>query len=163
MSHNPFNNPELAHPRARELMKEAFFWNCVNELAPFGSDEGAQAYETWREWRKDNPEKPLEQFIAWWLLGNTDKYSPCLYQDAQVELDLMNPTEALLSDYYDTFTLDASIIATGFGQLVDEGRIESDSKKYISVALNRQLHPKICTQPERREILQACLRVLESA
>ena len=38
--HDPFNEPELAHPRARELMLETFFRDCTNEDAPFGSGEG---------------------------------------------------------------------------------------------------------------------------
>ncbi len=33
--HDPFNEPERAHPRARELMSESFFWDCVDEEAPF--------------------------------------------------------------------------------------------------------------------------------
>lgn len=42
--HDPFNEPETAHPRARELMWEPIFWDCADEAAPFGSDEGFDAY-----------------------------------------------------------------------------------------------------------------------
>ena len=52
--HDPFNEPETAHPRARELMSEAFLWDCVDEEAPFGSDEGFDAYYEFREWRQHN-------------------------------------------------------------------------------------------------------------
>lgn len=31
---------DQAHPRAIELVPEDFFWSCIDELAPFGSDEG---------------------------------------------------------------------------------------------------------------------------
>jgi len=36
-------------------------------------------------------------------------------------------------------TLDISIIATGFGQLVDEGKIEENSKQIIKLAIDRQV------------------------
>ena len=41
--HDPWNEPSHRHPRANELMQDPMFWDCVNELAPFGSDEGADA------------------------------------------------------------------------------------------------------------------------
>ncbi len=34
---------EHAHQRAIQLVPEEFFWDCVDELAPFGSDEGDMA------------------------------------------------------------------------------------------------------------------------
>ena len=40
---DPFSAPETAHPRALDLMQEKFFWDCVDEEAPFGSDEGHDA------------------------------------------------------------------------------------------------------------------------
>ncbi len=68
--HDPFNEPELAHPRARELMVEPFFWDCVDERAPFGSDEGNDAYYEWRRWREENPSRPLTDCLSWILGGN---------------------------------------------------------------------------------------------
>ncbi|AMJ64223.1 hypothetical protein AXW84_01320 [Hymenobacter sp. PAMC 26628] len=35
------------------------------------------------------------------------------------------------------YTLDTSVIATGFAQLVDEGRIDSDCKPFIQRAIER--------------------------
>ena len=54
--HDPFNEPETAHARVRALMVESFFWDCVDEAAPFGSDEGNEAYYEWRNWLDENPE-----------------------------------------------------------------------------------------------------------
>lgn len=48
--HDPWNNPEDRHPRANELMADEL-WSCVDEDAPFGSDEGALAYDEYRAWR----------------------------------------------------------------------------------------------------------------
>ncbi len=73
--HDPFNEPELAHPRARELMPEEFFWDCTNEWAPFGSDEGSDAYYEFRRWREENPTSNLKECMAWIMDGQLDGYS----------------------------------------------------------------------------------------
>ncbi len=140
--HDPFNEPETAHPRARELMRESLFWDCVDEGAPFGSDEGNEAYYEWRRWRTENPDAPLAECFDWILDGNLDAYNDVLASDSQVERDLANPDDAFLSDQFDIFTLDATIIATGLGQLMDEGKIDPDAKPFIRVAIKRQRNPK---------------------
>jgi hypothetical protein len=58
---------------------------------------------------------------------------------------------------------DATIIATGLGQLLDEGRIDAPAKPFIKVALRRQLHPSVVTSDHRRKILEAALRVVDRA
>lgn len=141
--HDPFNEPETAHPRARDLMREPFFWDCVDETAPFGSDEGNDAYYEWRAWRKENPDSPLTDCLDWILDGNLDGYNESLASRSQIEFDIANPEQAFLSDQYDLFTLDTTIIVTGLGQLMDEGRIDPGAKQYIRVAIQRQQHPSV--------------------
>jgi uncharacterized protein YfeS len=141
--HDPFNEPETAHPRARELMREPLFWDCVDEAAPFGSDEGSDAYYEWRSWRNANPNTPLTHCFDWILDGNLDAYDDMLVSDSQIENDIANPEDALLGNQYDIFTLDTTIIATGLGQLLDEGRIDPDAKQYIHIAITRQRHPSV--------------------
>lgn len=163
-NHDPFNDPErYAHPRARELMVEDFFWDCVDEEAPFGSDEGHDAYYEFRRWRSSFPGQNLERCMTWILGGHADEYNASLADHERVVRDVESPEEALLADQYDMFTLDATIIASALGQLVDEGRIDEAAKPYVRVALRRQLHPRVTTSEHRTRILQAALRVLESA
>lgn len=50
-----------AHKRAIELIPEDFFWDCINELAPFGSDEGDLALSEFREWKKESKTIPLRK------------------------------------------------------------------------------------------------------
>ncbi|MGI9458057.1 MAG: hypothetical protein ACR2NU_15940, partial [Aeoliella sp.] len=119
--HDPFNEPDQAHSRARELMVEPLFWDCVDERAPFGSDEGNDAYYEWRRWRKENPLSTLVDCIAWILVNNLGAYNETLCSDARIERDLENPEDAFLAEHYDMFTLDTTIIATALGQLMDEG------------------------------------------
>ncbi len=140
--HDPFNEPETAHPRARELMREPLFWDCVDEDAPFGSDEGSQAYYEWRDWRAEHPDAPITECFDWILAGNLDAYIALLASDAQIEKDTANPDDALLGDQFDMYTLDTTIIATGLGQLMDEGVIDSTAKPFMQVAVKRQRNPK---------------------
>lgn len=159
--HDPFNEPELAHPRARELMREELFWDCVDEGDPFGSDEGADAYYEWRRWRKANPKAPLTECFDWILCGQLSSYTDSLAAEEQVERDLANPDHAFLGDQYDMFTLDATIIASGLGQLMDEGCIDPQAKPYLHVAIQRQRHPDVGTFDNLT--LDAIARVVEQA
>src|SRR5687768_15690680 len=152
--HDPFNEPETAHPRARELMAEEFFWDCTDEEAPFGSDEGNDAYYEFRAWRARNKKKNLTACLAWVMQGaRLRDYNQDLCSDEAVERDLEDPDGAFLADDYDMFTLDATVIATALGQLLDEGRIDADAKPYVRVAIKRQLHPKVVTSEHRGKIL----------
>jgi uncharacterized protein YfeS len=159
--HDPFNEPETAHPRARELMREPFFWDCVDERAPFGSDEGSDAYYEWREWRQEDPSASLSECFRWILDGDLSSYNQSLCSDAQIEADIENPDGAFLADHYDIFTLDTTIIATALGQLMDEGKIDADAKPYVNVAIRRQLHPGVANYDP--ETLKAIQRVVDEA
>ncbi|MEM7478622.1 MAG: molybdate metabolism regulator [Planctomycetota bacterium] len=161
--HDPFNEPDLAHPRSRELMRKGFFWDCVNELAPFGSDGGSDAYYEWRHWRSENPNSPPSACIAWIMNGQLSGYNDKLCSDEQISADLANPDDAYLADHYDMFTLDATVIASALGQLLDEGKIDPDAKQYARVAVKHQLHPDVCMDTEHREVLLATQRVIDAA
>src|SRR5687768_8736750 len=82
--HDPFNEPETAHARARELLVEEFFWDCVDEEAPFGSDEGHDAYYEFRRWRTEHPSDSLVGCIAWILEDRLGEYSAELHSDEQI-------------------------------------------------------------------------------
>ncbi len=163
-NHDPFNEPETAHPRARQLMTEDFFWDCVDEEAPFGSDEAATAYDEFRHWREQNKTENLTVCLAW-IMQNEDlqDYNEKLCSDEVIEQDIENPDQAFLADDYDIFTLDTTVIATALGQLLDEGYIDADAKPYVQVAIKRQLNPLILTSEHRKNILIAAKRVVEAA
>lgn len=93
-------------------MREPLFWDCVDGAAPFGSDEGSDAYCEWRNWRSENPNAPLIECFNWILDGNLNAYNEVFAVDVQVENDLTNPSDALLGEQFDMFTLDTTIIAT---------------------------------------------------
>jgi uncharacterized protein YfeS len=162
--HDPFTEPETAHPRARELMKEEVLWDCAEEDAPFGSDEGFDAYYEFRAWRAKNKKENLTACFEWIMQSDDLKnYNQKLGSDAAIKRDLANPDEAFLADDYDMFTLDATVIATALGQLIDEGRIDKEAKPYVRVAIKRQMHPKVVTGARRKKILKAIERIVETA
>ena len=130
--HDPWNNPEDRHPRAQELMAPEL-WDCVNEDAPFGSDEGADAYNEYRGWREQHPSAPLVDCISW--IGDE-------------------------SNYGDEFTYDATIIATVLGQLVDEGRIDLDAKPFARRAVQRQA---VTADEDRLRLLRLVESAIDAA
>jgi len=142
-------------------MCEALFWDCVDEAAPFGSDEGSDAYYEWRKWREEHPQSPLSDCFDWILAGRLEAYTDRLADDAQIEADLAKPAAALLADQYDMFTLDTTLIATGLGQLMDEGKIDADAKRFLRVAIRRQRHPALGHYDP--STLDAIARVVEEA
>ncbi len=105
---------ENAHLKARELFKEEFYWSPVEETSPFGSDDGADAFYQFREWRETN--KTASPFIFIEMLLDTWGYSrgPAPH-DAEVA-EYLVARSALGTNNV--------IIAVGFGQFVLEGAID---------------------------------------
>ena len=146
--HDPFENRSLAHPRAKELMLEGFFWDVGDELGPFGSDEGWDAYYEWRDWRSAAPNKSLLKCLKWILGDKLSQYTANLCSDvalSEVKLDDLG--------FGSAYSLDITIISTCFGQLIDEGVIESSVVPYLQVALTRQL--KSCEKVEEQDEFRA--------
>lgn len=129
-----------AHKRAIELIPEEFFWSCIDELAPFGSDEGDTALAEWRDWRKENKGTPSIECLKWTIEGVGEMqfkdYNEKLLSKELIKKQIADED---FDDQQYVFTLDISVIATGFGQLVDEGLIDPQNKPIIKLALDRQI------------------------
>lgn len=165
-------NKDYAHARALELAPEDFFWNCGDELAPFGSDEGDMALREWREWRQENPTSPGLDCLIWTIesVGEMDveDYNDSLLDEHTIQVQIADEE---FDDVQYVYILDTSVIATGFGQLVDEGRIDIDSKPFIKRAIDRLivwsgLTDAILPAQYRKEYhakLQVLARILQEA
>lgn len=72
-------SPENAHPKAKELLTEDFYWSPIEESAPFGSDDGSDAFYGFREWRnKNKTESPIEylkELLSEWGFPPFDWYT----------------------------------------------------------------------------------------
>lgn len=154
-----------AHPRAIELIPEEFFWSCIDELAPFGSDEGDTALAEYRDWRKENLNSPTIECLKWVI----ESVGEMNFQDYnQSLLDLKKVKKQIDDDDFDDhqyiFTLDISVIATGFAQLVDEGIIELANKPIIQIAIDREkIWAELSKQWEHGNEYIGNLKVLERA
>lgn len=128
-----------AHKRAVELIPEVFFWDGVDELAPFGSDEGDMALSEFRNWRKSNPKTSTYECLKWTIesIGelNISDYNENILNKKLIEKQISDDG---FNDQQYIFTVDISAIATGFGQLVDEGKIDEKGKPLIQLAIDRQ-------------------------
>lgn len=128
-----------AHKRAIELIPEEFFWDCTDELATFGSDEGDTALYEFRKWRKNNPDKLCYECLKWTIecVGELKikDYNEKILNKQQIKSQM---EDEKFDDQQFIFTVDISVIATGFGQLVDEGKIDKKNKVLIQIALSRQ-------------------------
>jgi uncharacterized protein YfeS len=131
---------DRAHPTARRLMNEEFYWSPIEETAPFGSDDGADAYAGFADWRQThkthNPKEFLMEQIESWGYPtfdlketNFEKLKPYLKQ----------------SDLGTRFIsgIDAAIAAIAFGQLYLEGTIDKDFKELAITSIKRQLNPEM--------------------
>lgn len=145
---------DSSHPKALELIPEEFFWSCIDELAPFGSDEGDMALVEFRDWRKTNTGIPTIECLKWVIesVGEMkfSDYNETLVDKNKIRKQIENEN---FDDQQYIFTLDISVIATGFAQLVDEGVIEKQNKPIIQIAIDRQkiwgqlsLAPEYATQ-----------------
>jgi len=63
-------SPETAHPKAKKIMTEDFYWSPIEESGPFGSDDGSDAFYGFRQWRQSNrtisPTVYLKELIQGW-------------------------------------------------------------------------------------------------
>ncbi len=154
-----------ANKRAIELIPEDFFWSCIDELAPFGSDEGDTALAEFRDWRKANKNSPTIECLKWTIEGvgemEFDDYNDSLLSRDKIKKQINNED---FDDHQYIFTLDISVIATGFGQLVDEGTIEAQNKPIIKIALDRQIiWSELQKNWEHREQYISYLNILKRA
>lgn len=129
---------ERGHPRALQIIPDEFFWDCTDELGPFGSDEGDTALFEYRNWRKENPDRPLSECLVWTIeaVGEIDvaEYSDAIFEESVVAAQIEDPD---FDDQQFIYTTDISVVATGFGQLADEGTIDPAAKVYVGRALKR--------------------------
>jgi uncharacterized protein YfeS len=156
---------DYAHTRAKELIPEEFFWSCMDELAPFGSDEGDAALAEFRRGRQANSTVPTIQCLSWTITSVGEmEFSDYNRQLVDREKILSQLHDKEFDDRQYIYTLDVSVIATGFGQLVDEGIIEHTNKEIIQIAIDRQiLWAELLPEWKHAQEYIANLRTLERA
>ncbi|KZX15347.1 hypothetical protein MBCUT_15610 [Methanobrevibacter cuticularis] len=160
----------IPHKKAIEIANYEFFWDCVDELAPFGSDEGYIAFAELCDWVKDNPQVPLIDCFRW-ILKCWDLKLEEFNDDIIKNSSIIKIIQDLDFDQ-DLIMLDTTIIATGFGQLILQGKIDADIKNIIHLSILRQMNSNVLDaflgsneewKYERYKYLQKLLEILEIA
>ena len=131
---------EKAHPNAKRLMNEEFYWSPIEETAPFGSDDGADTYAAFAEWRvthkTENPKVFLKEQIDYWGYPTFDLN--------EINLDKLKPylKQSELGSQFMS-GIDAAIVSIAFGQLYLEGTVDKDFKELAKTSIKRQLIPEM--------------------
>lgn len=158
------------HENAVKIADYEFFWDQLDELAPFGSDEAYFSFIELVDWIEENPNKPVIECIRWilnsWNLRLSDYNDSILFEENLIKVT---------NDYdFDTLvlTLDIVLIATGFGQLIIQGKIDENIKNIVHIAILRQMNSYVLDsfledneewKYERYKYLQILLDILEKA
>ncbi|HKC37377.1 MAG TPA: hypothetical protein VKB95_14975 [Chitinophagaceae bacterium] len=131
---------ENAHPNAKSLMNEDFYFSPIDETGPFGSDDGADTYAGFKDWRETHKNSNTKEFLSehldYWDYPKFDIY----------ETGLENLKPYLKSSEMHTIYMtgiDQAIAAIAFGQLYLEGKIDNELKELAIISINRELLPKI--------------------
>jgi uncharacterized protein YfeS len=134
-------SPDKAHPNAKKLLTEDFYWSPIDETGPFGSDDASDCFYSFVEWRIDNksgsPVTYLKELIDEWGYPTFD-------------LNITDPQRIKeLLDSMDSRMLigqDNAIVAIGFGQFVLEGKIDNDIRDLTRKAIKRELTTELVNQ-----------------
>jgi uncharacterized protein YfeS len=131
---------DKAHPTAKRLMNEDFYWNPIEETAPFGNDDGADTYASFADWRQthktENPMEFLMEQIDYWGYPNFD-LNETSFEKLKPYLKQSDLGTRFMSG------IDAAIVSIAFGQLYLEGTIYKDFKEVAKTAIKRQLIPEM--------------------
>ncbi len=161
---------EIPHKRAIEIADYEFFWDNINELAPFGSKEGYIAFVELSEWFKNNPEAPMIDYMIWVLECWDIKLED--FGDNIIDSDKICK---IINDYdfdEELMMLDVTVISSGFGQLVLQGKMDEEIKNIVQLSILRQMNSHVLDaflgfneemKYERYVYLQKLLEILEEA
>jgi uncharacterized protein YfeS len=145
--------PELsredAHPRAREALTDAFFWDFADEGSPIGNETGRDTFVAFEEWRDEHPrESPLallRALLARWEVADA-------YWDT---VDAAEVQAAGEEDEFSLLTRDEVIFGLAFSQLLLEGRVDTEVRRRALLAITRQELPMILSAWEGRALERA--------
>lgn len=131
---------DKAHPTAKRLMSEEFFFSSIDETAPFGNDDGADTYAGFKDWRSshstDDPADFLFDQINEWGYPKFDIYK------ADIKKLIPYLKESEMSSRYMS-GIDAAIVSIAFGQLYLEGAVHKEFRETTRTAIKRQLNPEL--------------------
>jgi len=156
---------DKAHPNAKRLMNEDFYFSTIDETAPFGNDDGADTYAGFKDWRQTHKSDSPKEF----LLEQIDRWDYPKFDIYETDIEKLKPylTADKMNIQYMT-GVDQAIVAVAFGQLYLEGTIDKDFKQLAKTTIDRELLPSILNlwgdtyKLERQTKLKKMLAILNS-
>lgn len=161
---------EIPHERAIEIANYEFFWNVSDDLTPFGSEDAYISFDEFCRWLRENPKSPIIDCFEWilecWEIELKDFNDSILDENNIKKLILDQDFEE------DLMMLDVALIATGFGQLILQGKIDDNVKDIIQLSILRQMNSQVLDASlggneqwkyERYKYLSKLLDILEKA
>src|SRR6266404_2712345 len=125
--------PETAHPRAREMLVQPFYWDFGDPDSPLGSDVGADTLAAYLRFHTVIPHQPIAGFVKDQLAS---------YNVASPQWDLMDEShlrQAIDAGHgYGLVTSDDVMLGLAFAQIVLDGRIDVEVKRQALLALARE-------------------------
>lgn len=124
-------------PRAKEVLKDEFFWDPGDDLSPIGGDGGAESIEEFWRWRDASPHKSAYNFLQSWLseIGFSSKELELI---ANNDFSLAIGSQHSRVNHYDDY-----VIAIAFSQFMKDGYVDSQVYKIAETALNRQTNVEV--------------------
>ena len=147
-------SPENAHPNAKALFSESFFWDGIDDSAPWGSDEGADALAAFRHAHEIDGSMPDPAGFARRYLGNKWRKHA-----------LTNERNTVVLDSYSCANM--AMIAIALGMILLHGYVPAELKIHGLEAIDRELRPNCFNRfgfpDERVRKLQICRERLMQA
>ncbi|QJX46154.1 MolR family transcriptional regulator [Hymenobacter taeanensis] len=133
---------QTSHPNFTAVVKEEFYFDCVDDFSPFGNDDGADALLSLTEWYQETRGRNK---IVNWLFRTIDEYG-FSYQSKWAS-GLVSAEELQKLEKEDPSfigCMDRTIIGVGFGQCKITGSINVELKQLVKTAIARQkmIHEK---------------------
>ena len=170
LEENAYFFGEIPNKRAVQIADYAFFWDVSDQLSPFGCEESYIAFCELCNWLIDNPNTPIIECFSWilesWGLELED------FNDDIIDGENILKIIQDMDFYEELMSLDYTIISTGFGQLILQGKIDADVKNIIQLSVLRQMNSHVLDnflgnneqwKYERYLYLQKLLEILEEA
>lgn len=120
-------HPLTSHPIFRQFFSDELYYDCADEEAPFGSDEGNDTLHILEEMVRKRPKMRLADFPEWLIEKEWDlTYLPHL--PAQTDTELQAQAAQAYHNLPGTQELlqtDQVILATAFGQIKIMGKLDT--------------------------------------
>jgi uncharacterized protein YfeS len=126
-------SPDTSHPEFVRICEDELFYDCTNDLAPFGNDEGADVFMELEDWYRAGAKGTLRSFLDRMLT----KWSGTIPELAATDRDTINKWLADPKLVPNLLSANNVVIAVAFGQAKVTGTLDETIGALAEAALDR--------------------------